>query len=144
MTYTQNAFTGRTGARPISALARHIERELALRLPEAGDIDRNDLYRVLDGAKTAVGLSACALETLKHLISFTRPGDYKGDARPLAWPSNYTLAELAGVTEGAIKARLRQLRNLGLAPAITPCSGCAFAPSREGRQVLHLNCMWCW
>jgi replication initiation protein RepC len=110
MTYTQNAFTGRTGARPISALTRQIERELAIRLPEAGDIDRNELYRVLDGAKTAVGLSASTLETLKHLISYTRPDDYKGDARPIAWPSNYTLAELAGVTEGAIKARLRQLR----------------------------------
>lgn len=114
MTYTQTAFTGRTGARPISALTRHIERELAARLDGAGDIDRNELYRVLDGAKTTLGLSASALETLKHLISYTRPADYKGDARPIAWPSNYTLAELAGVTEGAIKARLRQLRKLAL------------------------------
>lgn len=114
MTYTQTAFTGRTGARPISALTRHIERELAARLENAEDIDRNDLYRVLDGAKTTLGLSASALETLKHLIGYTRPCDYKGDARPIAWPSNHTLAELAGVTEGAIKARLRQLRKLAL------------------------------
>ena len=114
MSYTQTAFTGRTGARPISALARHIEREVAARLESAGDVDRNELYRVLDGAKTTLGMSASALETLKHLISYTRPADYKGDARPIAWPSNYTLAELAGVTEGAIKARLRQLRKLGL------------------------------
>ena len=114
MSYTQDAFTGRTGARPISALTRHIERELAARIPDAGDVDRNELYRVLDGAKTALGLSASALETLKHLISYTRPDDYKGDAKPVAWPSNYTLAELAGVTESAIKARLRQLRSLAL------------------------------
>jgi replication initiation protein RepC len=114
MSYTQTAFTGRTGARPISALTRHIERELAARFDAANDIDRNDLYRVLDGAKTAVGMSASALETLKHLIGYTRPSDYKGDAKPIAWPSNYTLAELAGVTESAIKARLRQLRNLAL------------------------------
>lgn len=114
MSYTQTAFTGRTGARPISALSRHIERELAARIQTAGDVERNDLYRILDGAKTAIGLSASALETLKHLIGYTRPDDYKGEARPIAWPSNYTLAELAGVTESAIKARLRQLRTLAL------------------------------
>ena len=114
MSYTQTAFTGRTGARPISALTRHIERELAARIQTAGDVERNDLYRILDGAKTAIGLSASALETLKHLIGYTRPDDYKGEARPIAWPSNYTLAELAGVTESAIKARLRQLRTLAL------------------------------
>lgn len=114
MTYTQTAFTGRTGARPISALTRHIERELSARAASATDIDRNELYRVLDGAKNMLGLSASALETLKHLIGYTRPDDYKGDARPIAWPSNYTLAELAGVTESAIKARLRQLRTLAL------------------------------
>jgi replication initiation protein RepC len=114
MSYAQTAFTGRTGARPISALTRHIERELAARIQSAGEIDRNELYRVLDGAKSAIGLSASALETLKHLIGYTRPDDYKGDARPIAWPSNYTLAELAGVTESAIKARLRQLRSLAL------------------------------
>ncbi len=95
----------RTGARPISALTRHIEREVAARLESADDVDRNELYRVLDGAKTTLGLSASALETLKHLIGYTRPTDYKGSARPIAWPSNHTLAELAGVTEGAIKAR---------------------------------------
>lgn len=114
MSYTQDAFTGRTGARPISALMRHIERELAARVDEAGDVDRNELYRVLDGAKTALGLSASALETLKHLIGYTRPDDYKGGGKPIAWPSNYTLAELAGVTESAIKARLRQLRSMAL------------------------------
>ena len=114
MSYTQTAFTGRTGARPISALTRHIERELAARIQSASGVDRNELYRVLDGAKTALGLSASGLETLKHLIGFTRPEDYRGDARPIAWPSNHTLAELAGVTESAIKARLRQLRALAL------------------------------
>lgn len=88
MSYTQTAFKWRTGARPISALTRHIERELARRIDAANDIERNDLYRILDGAKTAVGLSASALETLKHLIGYKRPDDYKGDARPIAWPSN--------------------------------------------------------
>ena len=117
MTYTQTAFSGRTGARPITALSRQILRDLEARAPAAGDVERNALYVVLDGARVALGLGTPALETLKHLIGYTRPGDWKDGHSPLAWPSNFTLAELAGVTESAIKARLRQLRGLGL---ITP------------------------
>ncbi len=117
MTYTQSALTGRTGARPITELTRRIARDLAARVEDARDIDRNTLYAILDGAKKAIGLGTPALETLKHLISYTRPDDWKGDRTPCAWPSNYTLAELAGVTESAIKARLRQLRCLALLTA---------------------------
>ena len=137
MSYTQTASTGRTGARPISALTRHIERELAARLQSAGDIDRNELYRILDGAKTAVGLSASALETLKHLIGYTRPEDYRGDARPIAWPSNHTLAELAGVTESAIKARLRQLRRLALISMRDAAHGRRRGQRGEAGQIIN-------
>ena len=136
MSYTQTAFTGRTGARPISALTRHIERELAARIQAAEDVDRNELYRILDGAKTAIGLSASALETLKHLIGYTRPDDYKGDARPIAWPSNYTLAELAGVTESAIKARLRQLRSLALITMRDAAHGRRRGQRGEGGEII--------
>ena len=114
MTYTQTALTGRTGFRPITALSRQIARQLDSLAPAAANVERNALYVVLDGAKVALGLGAPALETLKHLISYTRPEDWKDGRTPLAWPSNYTLSELAGVTESGIKARLRQLRNLGL------------------------------
>ena len=117
MTYTQTAFTGRTGSRPITAWSRQIVRELEARADCTSDMERNSLYVVLDGAKLALGLGTPALETLKHLISYTRPDDWKNGRTPVAWPSNYTLAELAGVTESAIKARLRQIRTLGL---ITP------------------------
>ena len=114
MTYTQTALTGRTGFRPFTALSRQIARDLEMREPAAGDIERNSLYMVLDGARVGLGLGTPALETLKHLIGYTRPDDWKDGRTPLAWPSNYTLAELAGVTESGIKARLRQLRTLGL------------------------------
>lgn len=114
MTYTQTALTGRTGFRPFTALSRQIARDLEMREPAAGDVERNSLYLVLDGARVGLGLGTPALETLKHLIGYTRPDDWKDGRTPLAWPSNYTLAELAGVTESGIKARLRQLRSLGL------------------------------
>ena len=102
---------------------------MATRSNQAGVINPNRLYPVLEGAKVALRLGTPALETLKHLISFTRPDDWKGDRTPLAWPSNYTLAELAGVTEGAIKARLRQLRALGLVAAHDSAHG-----RRTGRR----------
>lgn len=117
MTYTQTAFTGSTGARPITAWSRQIARQLEALDPDARDVDRSTLYGILDRASVALGLGAGALQTLKHLIGYTRPEDWKTGRTPLAWPSNYTLAELAGKTESAIKARLRQVRALGL---VTP------------------------
>ncbi len=129
MTCTQGAFTGATGARPITALSRRIVRELAARAAEATDVERNRLYPILEGARVALGLGTPALQTLKHLIGFTRADDWTLGRTPLAWPSNYTLAELAGVTEGAIKARLRQLRALGLVTAHDSAHG-----RRSGRR----------
>ncbi len=135
MSYTQTASTGRTGARPITALMRQITRDLAARVDSAGDVERNSLYAIIDGAKKAIGLGTPALETLKHLIGFTRPDDWKGDRMPCAWPSNYTLAELAGVTEGAIKARLRQLRSLGLIAARDSAHGRRTGRRREDGTI---------
>ena len=129
MTCTQTAFTGATGARPITALSRRIVRELEARAPAATDVERNRLYPILEGARVALGLGTPALQTLKHLIGFTRPDDWKLGRTPLAWPSNYTLAELGGVTESAIKARLRQLRALGLVAAHDSAHG-----RRTGRR----------
>ncbi|VXC36543.1 plasmid replication protein RepC [Sphingomonas sp. 8AM] len=129
MTCTQTAFTGATGARPITAWSRRLVRDLEARAPAAGAVERNRLYPVLDGAKVALGLGTPALETLKHLIGFTRPDDWQDGRTPLAWPSNYTLAERAGVTESAIKARLRQLRALGLVAAHDSAHG-----RRTGRR----------
>ena len=129
MTCIQTAFTGATGARPITAWSRRLVRDLEARAPAAGAVERNRLYPVLEGAKVALGLGTPALETLKHLIGFTRPDDWKEGRTPLAWPSNYTLAELAGVTESAIKARLRQLRALGLVAAHDSAHG-----RRTGRR----------
>lgn len=135
MTYIQTALTGRTGARPITALARQITRDLAARVEDAGDVERNTLYAIIEGAKTAIGLGTPALETLKHLIGYTRPDDWKGERTPCAWPSNYTLAELAGVTESAIKARLRQLRKLGLVAARDSAHGRRTGRRREGGEI---------
>jgi len=114
MTYFQTAFTGRTGSRPITAWSRNLARDLERRAPDAHDVERNALYAILEGARAGLGLGTPALETLKHLLGFTRSDDWKNGRTPIAWPSNYTLAEMAGVTESAIKARLRTLRNLGL------------------------------
>lgn len=115
MTYTQTAFTGGTGARPITAIARQIARDLEARLAEAVEIsDKSELYRVVDQAAVALGLGAGARETLRHLIGYSRLEDWKAGRTPVVWPSNLTLADAARKTVGAIKARLRQLRIAGL------------------------------
>jgi replication initiation protein RepC len=130
MTYTQTAFTGRTGARPITALARRITRDLEARVMDTVKIaSKGELYRVMDEAAVALGLGAGARETLRHLISYTRLDDWQDGRTPVVWPSNLTLADAARKTVGAIKARLRQLRDLGLIVAHDSAHG-----RRTGRR----------
>lgn len=115
MTYVQTAFTGGTGARPITALTRQIVRDLEARDADSVEItDKGELYRVVDQAAVALGLGAGARETLRHLIGYTRLEDWKDGRTTVVWPSNITLADAARKTVGAIKARLRQLRHAGL------------------------------
>ncbi|WP_174278239.1 plasmid replication protein RepC [Sphingomonas bacterium] len=115
MTYTQTAFTGLTGARPITALTRRIARDLEARVVGTATVaSKGELYRVMDEAAVALGLGAGARETLRHLIGYTRLEDWRDGRTPIVWPSNLTLADAARKTVGAIKARLRQLRDAGL------------------------------
>ncbi|WP_267381475.1 MULTISPECIES: plasmid replication protein RepC [unclassified Sphingomonas] len=129
MTHVQTASTGRTGARPITEWSRRIARDLEARAASATDVERKRLFEVLPAAKGAIGIGTAALETLLHLISYTRPDDWKGSRSPCVWPSNATLAERADVTVGAIKERLRQLRRLGLIGARDSAHG-----RRTGRR----------
>lgn len=137
MTYAQSAFTGGTGARPITALTRRIARDLEARLArdaenstqQAAIADKGELYRVVNGAAIALGLGAGARETLGHLIGYTRIDDWKDGRTPIVWPSNLTLADAAHRTVGAIKARLRQLRDAGLVLAHDSAHG-----RRNGRR----------
>lgn len=115
MTYTQTAFTGGTGARPITAFSRQIARALESRLADApAEVERKTVFAIVKRAAPALGIGIGALQTLEHLISFTHADDWKAGRTPIAWPSNLTLAEAAGKTVSAIKARMRQLRALGL------------------------------
>ncbi|MBB4087559.1 plasmid replication protein RepC [Sphingomonas carotinifaciens] len=115
MTYTQTVFTGGTGARPITAFSRQIARALEAGLADApAEVERKAVFAIMKRAAPALGIGIGALQTLEHLISFTHADDWKAGRTPIAWPSNVTLAEAAGKTVSAIKARLRQLRGLGL------------------------------
>jgi len=115
MTYIQTAFTGGTGARPITAFSRQIARALEARLADApAEVERKAVFAIVKRAAPALGIGIGALQTLEHLIGYTHADDWKAGRSPIAWPSNSTLAEVAGKTVSAIKARLRQLRALGL------------------------------
>lgn len=130
MTYTQTAFTGATGGRPITAFSRQIARALEACRPDApAEVDRKAVFAVVKRAAVALGIGIGALQTLEHLIGYTHADDWKAGRTPIAWPSNLTLAEDAGKTVSAIKARLRQLRALGLVLARDSAHG-----RRTGRR----------
>lgn len=78
------------------------------------EVDRKAVFAVVKRSAAALGIGIGALQTLEHLIGYTHADDWKAGRTPIAWPSNLTLAEDAGKTVSAIKARLRQLRGLGL------------------------------
>ena len=106
----------RTGARPITALGRQLQ-VLVSRMEPADskeDFARAELYGLLDRAKMPLGIPPGALSTLKHLIGYSRDSDWLAGRAPIVWPSNQTLADKDGISVGAIKARLRKLRSLGL------------------------------
>lgn len=130
MTYTQTAFTGGTGARPITAFSRQIARALEARMEDApAEVDRKAVFAIVKRSAAALGIGIGALQTLEHLIGYTHADDWKAGRTPIAWPSNLTLAEDAGKTVSAIKARLRQLRGLGLVLARDSAHG-----RRTGRR----------
>ncbi|GAA3276387.1 hypothetical protein GCM10020258_56660 [Sphingomonas yabuuchiae] len=114
MTYTQNAFTGEREpdrSRPSPARSHALETRI---VDAPTTVDRKAVFAVVKRSAAALGVGIGALQTLEHLISYTHADDWKEGRTPIAWPSNLTLAEDAGKTVSAIKARLRQLRALGL------------------------------
>lgn len=121
MVYTQNHREaprgGNTGARPFSAVARNIERLLAHHArtdTHKRAVSRNNILHMLDRVARPLGLNDGELNTLKGIAKRTRPEDWADGATPVAWPSNQTLADEAGKTVGALKARIRKFRELGL------------------------------
>jgi replication initiation protein RepC len=116
MTYTQNAETGGTGARPIADVFRIVERRLARQAPSAASVtlDRSTVLRALEGAARPLGLSEGEFATLRVLVLATRDTDWQNGARLMAWPSNQYLATDAGKSVSTIKNRVRRLRLLGL------------------------------
>ena len=61
MNYTQTAFTGRTGARPITALTRELTRRMKV-VDESGlQISKQDARRVVKALKGAIAVSNLSL-----------------------------------------------------------------------------------
>lgn len=115
MTYTQNADSGGTGARPIGDVFRIVEQRLARqsRPPEV-TLDRSMVLRALESATRPIGLSEGEFATLRVLILATRDTDWQNGARLMAWPSNQYLATAAGKSVSTVKNRIRRFRLLGL------------------------------
>ena len=115
MTYTQNATTGATGARPISELVRRFERRIDdLTRPAIQTLTRAMVLRALDGARQKLEMSEGELSTLRTVVLLTRDSDWTSESRPRAWPTNQHLASEAGKSVSTIKNRIRRCRELGL------------------------------
>jgi len=114
MNYTQTAFTGRTGARPITALTRELTRRMKVVDASAIEVSKRDATRAVKALKGAIGVSNGAIETLLDLVRLTWEADWAGDRPLIVWPSNQHLADEVRKSVACIKARLRQLREAGL------------------------------
>ena len=67
MNYTQTAFTGRTGARPITALTRELTRRMKVVDESAVQISKQDARRVVKALKGAIAVSNGAIENTYRL-----------------------------------------------------------------------------
>ncbi|CCC05675.1 unnamed protein product [Sordaria macrospora k-hell] len=123
MNYTQTAFTGRTGARPITALTRELTRRMKVVDESAVQISKQDARRVVKALKGAIAVSNGAIETLMDLVQLTWEADWAADRPLVVWPSNQHLADEVRKTVACIKARLRELRAAGLILARDSASG---------------------
>ncbi|WP_339561217.1 helix-turn-helix domain-containing protein [Pseudomonas sp. EA_65y_Pfl1_P113] len=93
MTYTQTAFTGRTGARPITALTRELTRRMKVVDATGIQVSKQDARRAVKALKGAIGVSNGAIETLMDLVQLTWEADWTDDRPLVVWPSNQHLAE---------------------------------------------------
>lgn len=114
MTYTQTAFTGRTGARPITALTRELTRRIKVVDDTDIEVSKRDARNVVKALRGAIGVSPGAIETLMDLIQLTWEADWTEGRLLIVWPSNQHLADTARKSVACIKARLRELREAGL------------------------------
>ena len=65
-------------------------------------------------AAPLLGLPAQTYALVANLVLLTNPGDWELGNRPVAWPSNQTLAEELGLSESGLKKQLRQLAEKGI------------------------------
>ena len=138
--YVQTASTGATGGRPVTSIGRALERQLASLTTATPDrpMSRQEALRVLEEVRTSIGLDLGAFATLRHLVLLTKKQDWEDQNLTRVWPSDRKLAEMGGVTVGAIKKRLRKLRALGLVASFDSANYRRFG-ERDGRSGLIIS-----
>ena len=65
-------------------------------------------------AAPLLGLPPQAYALVAKLVRLTNQGDWEPGNRPVAWPSNRTLAEELGMSESALKKLLRKMAEKGI------------------------------
>ncbi|MDG4560684.1 MAG: plasmid replication protein RepC [Candidatus Competibacter sp.] len=79
----------------------------------AGAKHPHDLIDALRHARASLGLSDSELALISDLYAATQPADWQPGCRPMAWPSNDTLASRHGKSISAIQRMTRKLAEKG-------------------------------
>ena len=80
----------------------------------AGTAKRFSYLNAFGEAAPLLGLPAQAYALVAKLVRLTNQGDWEPGNRPVAWPSNQTLAEELGISESALKKLLRKVAEEGI------------------------------
>ena len=80
----------------------------------AGTAKRFTYLNAFGEAAPLLGLPAQAYALVAKLVRLTNQGDWEPGNRPVAWPSNQTMAEELGMSESALKKLLRLLAEKGI------------------------------
>ena len=81
MSYTQTAFTGRTGARPITAFTRRVVNALKVVEPDGLEVTKWQARKMVEALKGATAVSDGAIETLVDLVQLSWDADWKDEDR---------------------------------------------------------------
>jgi len=82
--------------------------------PPGGAAKRFSYLNAFGEAAPLLGLPAQAYALVAKLVRLTNQGDWEPGNRPVAWPSNRTLAEELGMSESALKKLLRKVAEEGI------------------------------
>lgn len=98
-------------------------------------VKRGQALSALKRAAPALGIPGAVVGLLDYLVGRTDPADWTEGARPVAFPSNFTLQDALGVGRTQLKARIRAAAEHGLIEMDDGPNGKRFGQREGGRLI---------